>query len=196
MKTCSKCGEDKPDDQFRPKKWQCKSCIAARTKLWREENNAEIKVKAKAHRDTQAASRRDYQAKWREDNKELIAAKADENREKNRQRVRAYKLRNKDKLKAAAKEYSRKNREIKAERLRQWRIDNPEKVAAHTQTNTQRARKKHVPKTKSFTSPTTLLPQDKPRRAKPNEIAKEAKARRDKIEAHQEMMERRREEEL
>ena len=79
MKTCTKCGEEKPLDEYHKKKSgkygrnsQCKACVSAYTAQWRDANRDHIAASNAANRDRRAewyAANRDRAlrlgAEWR-----------------------------------------------------------------------------------------------------------------------------------
>ena len=76
MKTCTKCGEAKPLEEFRPHKntkdrltTHCKDCLYAAIKAWRQKNKEKME---------------DYDTLYRGENRELIRLHAKRWREKNR----------------------------------------------------------------------------------------------------------------
>lgn len=102
-KTCTKCGETKPLDEFNRhpmgrlgRRSQCRQCLAQKY----QENRSEVLAK---------------QAVWR-----------DANREVKQERDRAYHARNRERLNAQSKEYRDRNRDLIRARDRAWRAANIE----------------------------------------------------------------------
>lgn len=114
MKTCSKCGDSKPFDQFNKmtasadgrQRW-CKACIAARNKAYREEN---------------PEADRERQRKWR-----------DANRDQHNAAVRRWRKQNPEKYRASSRASAKKYRDANAKSVaaykRAWREANAERIA-------------------------------------------------------------------
>jgi hypothetical protein len=105
-KTCTKCGETKPLDQYSAHKkakdgynWWCKSCmrlnakayaarnkdrVAATAKGYREANKEKIDARVKAWHQSNAERRREHRRKWRDANLEKARAIEKASYEKNR----------------------------------------------------------------------------------------------------------------
>lgn len=108
MKTCTKCGEEKPLGAYgqregRPHTW-CKGCVSEYQAAYRA-----------AHRD----KARETSRQWRRDNPE-----------RSRQSASAYKRANPEKVRAAQKKYRDANRTYLQERNWKWRKDNREQLRA------------------------------------------------------------------
>lgn len=127
MKTCSKCKEDKPVDQFRAhpntkdrKRPECKQCCAARDARWRSENRDNISEKRRTryqeNREQRIAyareRRRKYPAKQREIDARAYLRKRDgdllrrrehyaTNKGEERLKRQEWRARNKDKHRAS-----------------------------------------------------------------------------------------------
>jgi gas vesicle protein len=99
-KTCSKCHECKPVDLFRKKHNQCKACIAAKKREYRQKNKEKI-----------AANHREY----RQENKEEIAAQQ-----------RKYYQEHKEEIIARQREYRQEHKEVLNARIRKRRKNDPE----------------------------------------------------------------------
>lgn len=137
MKICKTCKENKELTDFSTNKSaldglcpNCKSCVSAYNKAYRQRNAAKIK---------------EQQAQYYLDNQDTIkearAAYREENREVVLERNKQYYAANKDKQKAYYEERYQ-DPELYAERLersRKWRLENPDRVSA--QTAHRRARK-------------------------------------------------------
>lgn len=121
MKTCNKCTEIKPLDQFYINKatsdgraGDCKVCAKARSNAWYYSNKERAIAAAKI---------------YREANKEQCVARAqtwaEENREKSRQIKSAWKKRNPEIVRRHAREGARRNSEKVAARKKIYREANP-----------------------------------------------------------------------
>jgi len=104
---------------FRKKHNQCKACIAAKDRKYRQENKEKV-----------AANNREY----RQENKEKIAAKDrkyyQQNKEKIAARDRKYYQQNKEKIAAGQREYHQENKEKILAKKREYRQQNKEGIAA------------------------------------------------------------------
>jgi hypothetical protein len=114
VRSCSKCAEGKPIDQFgRDARQpdgvhrQCKACVNA---------------KLAAHRAANAARRREISAKYRE-----------ANREKVREACRQWYQRDAEAARAKKRAYDAANPEQSKQRRKQWRDTNPLRYAIHQQ---------------------------------------------------------------
>ena len=155
-KRCSNCGDTKPLSEFSKRKAakdglqsQCKACVAAYDKQYREENPEKCAARCKKyyeeHREEMAA----YGKKYREENQENVAVAKKRYCEENREEVVAYNQRyyeeNREQILASAKRYNEENPESVAAyqkryyethlekvaaRNKQWKQANPEKNAA------------------------------------------------------------------
>lgn len=72
MKTCTKCGVQKPLDEFskngRFKRAQCKTCCAAITRKWNKENPEKSKEQGRAWRLANPDRKRELDAEWHKNN--------------------------------------------------------------------------------------------------------------------------------
>ena len=106
MKTCRKCGVEKPILDFGKRnntfKAECKSCVALQDRMWRENNKEKVLEKAK---------------KYRENNPEKI-----------KEAMRKWLLNNRDKALANTKKWREENLEYSREKARQWYEQNKEKA--------------------------------------------------------------------
>lgn len=112
MKTCNKCGEEKPLDAFSMRKrtsgqlapiGQCKKCVTLKTKLWTEQNSER---------------RKEWSASYRSENRSEIYAKDAEYRAKNRESI----------LERKRHRYTEKRSDVLTANAA-WRAANPEKLA-------------------------------------------------------------------
>ena len=115
-KTCITCHACKPVNLFRKKGNQCKACIAAKGRKYRQSNREKIAA---------------YNRKYRQNNKEEIAAKGRKYYQENKQRVaakdRKYRQNNKDKIAARKREYQKQNKDKIAAYHREYYQENKEK---------------------------------------------------------------------
>ena len=112
-KTCSNCHACKPVDLFRKKHNQCKACIAAYNRKYRQENKEEI-----------AANKREY----RQENKEKIAAYSREYKQENKEEIAAQKRKHYQEHREEFAAYNRKygqehKEEIAAQNRKRYRSD-------------------------------------------------------------------------
>lgn len=127
MRACSKCGIEKPLDEFHVDKsasggrsQRCKECAKAKARAWNASNK---------------------------ERKRLTNRKWDaENPEKMRASVEKYRSKNHDRYKAMERARSEKNSALAVERVKAWRAKNPELSAARrrAETATRRARIKRA----------------------------------------------------
>jgi hypothetical protein len=147
LKTCTRCGVDKPLGMFggwgkqRPGKLkaQCKDCLAGLKREWHRRNADHAHQSNKAwlqqNRGRRADYRKTYRAEWYRENKEAAV-----------EQLRAYYLANSEKIKAKVKAYAEANYEKVAERsgeyytrnadrikgrVREWSKNNPGKCAGY-----------------------------------------------------------------
>lgn len=154
-KTCTKCGQIKPFEEFSRhngvkssktgRRSRCKSCELEANRLYRAQNrdlvNAAKRAWAARNKDSKAESDRKYReankdeiAKrnklWRLENQEELKAKSAANRAKNKeQKALADKLwaaQNKDKVNASSRRWRQNNPERAREVAKQSRAKNPE----------------------------------------------------------------------
>jgi hypothetical protein len=109
MKTCSKCGEEKPHSEFHLNstgrdglKSTCKLCSNAQSAAWRKRNPDRVASNSLAHRVANREKARANSAAWR------IA-----NPDKAKESVAEWRKRNPEKAKASAAAYAKKNPEAK-----------------------------------------------------------------------------------
>ena len=92
MKTCTKCGETKPLDDFYRKRssadgrdsW-CRECVAERSRRYHEENRDKERERSRRWREENRGKSMEYMRRWRE-----------ENRDKERERQRQYQEENRN----------------------------------------------------------------------------------------------------
>ena len=113
MKVCTKCGQEFPAtaEYFPPRKAvpsgkssQCRQCVSARTKKYREENKDKIK---------------ELNKRWRERNADYIRKKNREYWDKNPQKFQQWKKKWREKNAARIKKYNAN-----------WQKENPDRVRA------------------------------------------------------------------
>ena len=168
MKTCTKCGAEKPLLEFNKSKsskdglsYQCKLCAKTSASNWYEDNKESAKHIRKKYYDENIDKIKEYQKIWRAKNKEILDVKKTEwrknNLEKQRQSSKKYRENNKEKMasiriayvennpekvKQSKEKYAIKNKEIIKQKAKQRRLKNPEKhkKAKHN----RRAREKNA----------------------------------------------------
>lgn len=128
MKTCGKCGENKPESEFSKHKHHtdglrsmCKSCASAVTKTWRKENPEKARAANKA---------------WYEANLEKVRAASKAwyaaNPERAKATIKAWEKANPEKVRAAQKARYAANPEKARAASRAWYAANPDKANAAT----------------------------------------------------------------
>ena len=130
-KECRNCKEVKSLIDFNKDKrnkdglrGQCKVCVAAKNKAYRQDNAEKVAVINKA---------------WYQDNKEKVAAYH-----------KAYHQDNAEKVKAYKKAWRQDNKEKANASNKAWRQDNPEKVAAKNKAYHQENKEKEVARAKAW----------------------------------------------
>ena len=134
-KTCSTCHACKPMDLFRKKKNQCKACVAAKGREYRQNNKEKIAANNRKYgqenKEKITANKREY----RQNNKEKLAAYRREYRQENKEKItankREYYQENKEKITANKREYRQEHREKLAAYRREYRQENKEEIAAY-----------------------------------------------------------------
>ena len=131
MKTCSKCGEDKPvSDYYKQSRGKdgyrsaCKSCLCADDHKYRMANKSAQSLRARRYRDNNLEKCKLTDKKWRENNKENISAKSKIYYEKTRE----------TQLEKGRVRYA-KNREQYSNTKRLWRENNKEKIKVWYEAN-------------------------------------------------------------
>ena len=118
-KTCSTCHACKPVALFRKKRNQCKACMAAKQREYRQEHKEEI-----------AAQKREYY----QNNNVEIAAQQREYRQEHKEEIsayhREYRQEHKEEIAAQQREYGQEHREKIAAKNRKYGQENREKIAA------------------------------------------------------------------
>lgn len=119
MRTCTKCGADKPGSEFHKDasalggiSRRCKECARAHVRKWNLDNS-----------DRKASSRKAYYA-------------IEENRKKKNQCDSEYRAENVEAKRALNRAYAANNSAIIVERVRKWRAENPERSAAQRRKDT------------------------------------------------------------
>lgn len=109
MKTCTRCGKNKPDTAYGFKtpgkrEARCKPCRSAASKEWADRNKDKVSAANRAYRTKHAEQIHKSQREWRAANKEYIARKNREwyenNKVRHRENGKRWALRNPDKMKA------------------------------------------------------------------------------------------------
>jgi hypothetical protein len=124
MKACSKCKEEKELDCFytqykksNRKHSQCKDCMRASMKLYREKNDKLVKERKKIYRDNNKDKISQHDKEYQAKNKDKIAKKSKE-----------YRDTHKDKLKARSQSYYQRNREQILSKVKAYTEQNREKI--------------------------------------------------------------------
>lgn len=128
-KTCIKCDQDKPADQFYARQGDCKACNNARSRAYQAANRERLSeqklVWAQAHREQVNAGRRVSRAAMTDDEKARERAASAE-----RSRVR--RATEPDVIRANQKRHRDKNKDALNAATREWRAANKDKVVAYT----------------------------------------------------------------
>lgn len=159
MKTCSKCGIEKPfEDYFKDKRAKdglhshCKECHRLETKKYRIGNVEKIKIIGKEYRDSHKEQIKEYYIK----NSELFKKQKKVYYLENIDVIKAnrgkYYLDNKEKCKNRRKKYYWENRELISEKSKQYRIDNKEKLKKTDRESYLKNREKNKERAKIYTS--------------------------------------------
>lgn len=152
MKTCAKCGIEKPESEFSPRsdtgglRHQCKECVKERNKIYheahKEEDRSRCKIYYETHKEERALRDKIYyeahkeettaQKKiYRETHKKESAAYREAHKEEKAAHDKIYYEENKDKIIERAKEYTR-NR---------WREDTDYRIKCDLRSRTRHALK-------------------------------------------------------
>jgi len=142
LKTCSKCEEIKPLEEFNKhsdsrdgRAWACKVCQMAYRRAYYQENKESIAKKNKAYRE----ENKEYYAKknkaYREENKELLSEQIkrwyQQNREATLKQQEVYKRENKEAITKYKKAYRKENKEVIAKKMKAYREENKEAIAEY-----------------------------------------------------------------
>lgn len=123
-KACSVCKQTKPFDEFRKnrtKKFgldsQCKPCVKAAEKIWREGHKEVKAARDKAYRLANPEKVRARQRRWEK-----------KNAEKEKNRKNAYYSANKDLWRERGRVWQKNNPDKENAKKRKWRSENPDKA--------------------------------------------------------------------
>lgn len=112
MKTCTRCGDSKPLDKFRPQRRYCRSCGSAEHREWYLKNKeAAISASIRWNRSHQKELNVRARA-WREVNADRLLAKSRANREHINAKQRAWCAANKERSASYFKKWSKKNKDV------------------------------------------------------------------------------------
>lgn len=154
MKKCSRCGVEKPLEDFGKdqytkdgKRIYCKACVLVTSRIWRKENPQRVtEIKAKSYEKNSEKSRK-YSRRWRKENPERVKDNKrlwrETNREKLRAHLRAKYRENPKKVIDSVRLWTQKNANVVKKRKREAFLRNPEK--AMWQNAKSRAKKKGIP---------------------------------------------------
>lgn len=114
MRTCTKCSEEKPQDEFYKNKSKksgyetsCKTCARARVKKYADDNRDDVREKQRAYHRDNADHVRALASEWRGRNREKLRKRQREWRLQNLDYEREYREENREHLAAWASEYKR-----------------------------------------------------------------------------------------
>lgn len=167
LKRCTKCGEEKPRDQFHRNPnnkdglatW-CKVCACEHTRNWRKANlerareNARIARRENKEKERESdrlyyarnkEKRLQYIAQWREDNPDYARDYARRYRNDHADRVRITKAKIYQRDGKEIREYQRNYRNNNTDKIQRYRKSNADKARIHGQR--RRARKRNLPDT-------------------------------------------------
>jgi DNA-directed RNA polymerase subunit RPC12/RpoP len=124
MKTCTRCGIEKPLDEFNKSKnrkdgyqYECKYCKSERFKKWRLENIERKKAYNKKWNLENPEKSKSYIKKWKLENTEKVI-------ESNKK----WNLENQEKVKTYLKKWNSENTERKKYYNKKWRLENQDKI--------------------------------------------------------------------
>jgi 5-methylcytosine-specific restriction endonuclease McrA len=135
-KTCSKCGVEKPIEDFRVKRGQCISCEKLYSKNYKLQNREKFRELNKLYLKKWAANNRDKKhqmdREYYQENKDKIKTCAKQYRENNLEKCRlnskSYRERNKGILSIKKKVWANANKGKRNISTKKWVINNPEKA--------------------------------------------------------------------
>ncbi len=125
MKTCSKCGEEKPLDEYRLRK-SGQNGKEYYDNQCRQRFNSGRKAKDAAYRERHRERVREQGRRWARDNKEQTSRYYQANKETIDKRNREYAIKHKEHLETKRREWYEANREYVLEKNREYRRANPE----------------------------------------------------------------------
>lgn len=139
MKTCTKCGESKPIDEFYAdkratdgKRPHCKSCVRQKNSEWYAKNTEKAAAYREANRERDAARRKLYHSL----NQKVISEKKAAYRKNNKAAIseymRAYREENAEALKKWGRAYREKNYEKLRSDLARYRLENISRLRAYS----------------------------------------------------------------
>lgn len=138
MKRCTKCGKEKPTEEFVKYNYKlnkyrstCLECDRKRYKKYREANPEKARESQKKYREANPEKDRERQRKYRE-----------QNREKIREKRKKYREQNREKFLEIEKKSRKKNRENRRDYNKRWAIEN--KLARKSHKQNRRARYKQA----------------------------------------------------
>lgn len=125
---CSRCGELKPPSEYYKGRRQCKTCVLAVNRRYRQHHRAEIAAQRALYTSTDEFKERtrEWRRGWRENNREAIRSAHAEWRKANPDRLARYRANDPEGSRRRSREWYAAHRDLAAERSRQWREDNPQ----------------------------------------------------------------------
>lgn len=146
MKTCPKCGEEKPLNAFHRDPIQkngrhpyCKVCKAAITAARRAANPERARAQARAWIAANPDKKKISGAKWRAKNAGHTTKWAQQNKARHQELQRKWRIANPDKIRAGAQRHYAQNKDRHKAVGKRWQIANPQKLTEIA--NRRRARK-------------------------------------------------------
>jgi len=125
VKTCSKCGETKPIDEFIKNENVCKICRSQYDKEYRLKNKEKIKEYRRINKDKIKKYHKEYHKK----HKKTLCNRSAE-----------YYENNKDKMREYHKEYDREYRLKNKEKIKEYRLKNKDKMREYRQKTIEKMR--------------------------------------------------------
>lgn len=139
LKRCSKCGEEKPRDQFRPDKqsrdglyFRCRTCSADVRRQYYLDNREKVTERQRrynaANRDAVNERNRERYAENRDSRQQYAREYYAEHSDERRAYAHQYRAENKDSVRQSQRQYYTKNRESLLERNRLYYAENREEL--------------------------------------------------------------------
>ena len=165
-KACTKCGEEKPLEEFSIRRSRgkgryayCKKCGQVAAAEWKKKNKEKVRENQKSYRQANKEKLKAQAKEYREANKEKIAKQKKEYKKKNKEHLEAchkqWKKENREHIKKYNQGWKKENREHVSEYQKEYRTENKERLstqeASHRRQNrdkyneNQRRRKKEDP---------------------------------------------------
>ena len=149
-KICSKCGIEKPINEYRKSgkyfRGECKACEKESRKKWRENNKEHIREYAKQYKEINGEKIKQTNKIWREKNIDKIKEYEKNNRLKRNEQARKWAKNNREKINA----YKRKNYIKNKEKFKNISSKNYEKFKEKIKERSKKYRDEHKEKYKDY----------------------------------------------